>query len=447
MKQNSRKAAIDILCTWQRNKLPIELVSEQGLAGFVGDPRDRQLVWSLVWGVVRQLRYLDWVISQFSKHPLSKMKPLTLQALRVGVFQLLLLDRIPASAAINETVKALQEARQPRWLTGFVNGLLRNVDRQRAGLTAAAGNDLAAGIRYSHPDWLVKRWQARYGADRAEDLCRVNNQLPVLTLRVDSALVEIPEYIHNLLEMGIRAEAGHYAPSAVSLPDYRGPVSALPGFEQGWIQVQDEAAQLASMLLAPFGEGDYLDGCAGLGGKTTHIARLLHPASRLVAVEPSQHRRTLLEENLGRLRLAERVDVVAGELNDLRDKSESFQGVLLDAPCSGLGVVRRHPDIRWNRTEVDLRRYQAKQLDLLNTAAGLLQPGGVLVYVTCSMEPEEDEQVVDRFLATHPGFVLTDGGDHLPAACSPLLNQRGMLCCSPDLHGIDGFFAARFERR
>lgn len=445
MKNNPRGAAIAILCEWQRNKQPLASVCEQGLAAFSGgDPRDRQLVWSLVLGVVRQLRYLDWVIGKFSKHPLSKMKPLTLQALRVGGYQLLLLDRVPASAAINETVKALKEARQPRWLTGFVNGLLRNVDRQRAGLQ---GDGLAVGIRYSHPDWLVKRWQGRYGAARTEAICRLNNDLPPLTLRVDLGEKEIPEYVHTLQKAGIVAERGRYAPTAVSLPDYRGLVSELPGYGQGWFQVQDEAAQLVSMLLAPFSEGTYLDGCAGLGGKTTHLARLLAQSTPLLAVEPSRYRRALLEENLARLQLADRVEVVAGELVDLANGGERFRGILIDAPCSGLGVVRRHPDIRWNRAEEELGRYQSRQLDLLGTAAGLLQAAGVLVFVTCSMEPEEGEQVIDRFLLAHPEFVLTGAGEYLPAACGELLNDRGMLCSAPDLHGLDGFYAARLLKR
>ena len=443
MKNNPRGVAIDILHQWQRDKQPVEQVCEQGLADFVGDPRDRQLAWSMVLGVVRHLRYLDWIISKFSKHPLTKMKPLTLQALRVGVYQLLFLDRVPASAAINETVKALKNARQPRWLTGFVNGLLRNVDRNRANL---AGDDLAPAVRYSHPDWLVKRWQARYGAKRSEELCRSNNILPPLTLRIDLGQDGISDYIDALQKAEIEAEIGRFAPAAVTLPGYRGTVRDLPGYGQGWFQVQDEAAQLVSILLAPFADGAYLDGCAGLGGKTTHLARLLPESAQLVAVEPSESRRVLLQENLARLQLAHRVKVVAGELADLCKGSERFSGILIDAPCSGLGVVRRHPDIRWNREEKELPRYQARQLDLLATAAGLLQPEGVLVYATCSMEPEEDEQVIDRFLLDHPEFVLTDAGEYLPPSCGELLNDRGMLCTAPDLHNLDGFFAARLVK-
>ncbi len=444
MKKNLRGAAIAILCEWQQNKQPVEQACEQGLADLAhADPRDRQLAWALVLGVVRQRRYLDWVIGKFSKHPLSKMKSLTLQALRVGVYQLLFLDRVPASAAINETVKALKAAKQPKWLTGFVNGLLRNVDRKRAELS---GDTLAVAVRYSHPDWLVKRWQGSYGKTRAEDICRVNNTLPPLTLRLDLSLAAIGEYIDTLREKGIEAEAGGYGPAAVCLTGYRGAVHDLPGYDQGWFQIQDEAAQLVSLLLSPFTEGGYLDGCAGLGGKTTHLARLLPESARLVAVEPSESRRKLLQENLTRLQLSDRVTVVAGELADLANGAERFAGILIDAPCSGLGVVRRHPDIRWNRKEQDLARYQSQQLELLAAAATLLQPQGVLVYATCSMEPEEDEQVIDRFLLDHPAFAITGAGKYLPESCAELVNERGMLQTAPDLHGLDGFFAARLVK-
>jgi len=444
MSDTPRAVAMDILCQWQRRHEPLDKLSDQGLAGRAfADPRDRQLAWSLVTGVVRHLRYLDWVIAQFAKHPLAKMKPLTLQALRVGVFQLLFLDRVPASAAINETVAALKAARQPKWLTGFVNGLLRNVDRKRADL---AGASLAPGVRHSHPDWLVRRWRERYGAARTEELLAHDNTPPPLTLRVDTARTTVADCIERLATAGVAATPGRYCPAAIRIDEPRGAVTALPGYAEGWFQVQDEAAQLVAPLLAPFAEGEYLDGCAGLGGKTTHLAQLLPPATRLVAVEPSAPRLRLLAENLARLGLAGRVETVAEELAGLGGHGRVFRGVLIDAPCSGLGVIRRHPDIRWNRGPADLERFPQTQLALLAIAADLVAPGGVLVYATCSMEPEEDEEVVARFLADHPDFSRTDAGPLLPPAAASLVNERGELATAPDLHDLDGFFAARLVR-
>ncbi len=445
MSASPRAVAMELLCAWQRSQEPLDRLCEAGLAGHpFADPRDRQLAWSLVMGVARELRYLDWVIAQFSKHPLAKMKPLTLQALRVGAFQLLCLDRVPAAAAINETVAALKAARQPKWLTGFVNGLLRNVHRERQRLETAAP---APAIRYSHPDWLAARWQQRYGEARAAALMRGNNRLPPLTLRVDTAKLTVADGLARLRAAGITAAPGHYSPMAIRLDASKGGVAALPGFEEGWFQVQDEAAQLVSLLVGPFGEGDYLDGCAGLGGKTTHLARLLPPDARLVAVEPSPERLRLLAANLDRLGLAGRVTIQAGELGGLAESRGRFRGVLIDAPCTGLGVIRRHPDIRWHRTATDLARFPKNQLGLLAAAADLIAPDGVLVYATCSMEPEEDGEVVDRFLAAHPDFALSDARSCLPAAAAELVTPRGEFAPPPDRHDLDGFFAARLVRK
>ncbi|MDH5298225.1 MAG: 16S rRNA (cytosine(967)-C(5))-methyltransferase RsmB [Desulfobulbaceae bacterium] len=449
MRANPRAAAIEILCQWAASRAPVEQVGDQVLRGVaMADQRDRQLVWSLVLGVIRWQRYLDWVVARFSQHSLAKMKPRTLQALRVGIFQLLFFDRVPAAAAINETVGALKNAGQPKWLTGFVNGLLRNVDRQRATLPGlhGSGDEMAPAIRFSHPDWLVARWQKRYGGPRAEAILRVNNKMSPLTLRLETDLVQVDDFISMLGESGVAAERGRFAPAAVRIDDWRGVVTELPGYGEGWFQVQDEAAQLVTLLLAPFGEGRYLDGCAGLGGKTTHLARLLPPAAQVVAVDPSPRRVALLKENLARLQLQAGVEVVAGELASLYGQEQSFAGILIDAPCSGLGVTRRHPDIRWNRTEEELARYQETQRALLAAAAPLLRPGGVLVYATCSMEPEEDDQVVEHFLAAHPDFALTDARPSLPAAAAGLVDEAGLLRTAPDLHDLDGFFAARLVK-
>lgn len=450
MKTNTRAMAIEILCRWAAGKAPVDQVGEEVMSGVVfTDPRDRQFCWVLIHGVIRWQRYLDWILGKYSQHPLRKMKPRTLQSLRVGLFQLLFLDRVPASAAINETVAALKASRQPRWLTGFVNGLLRNIDRHRAELPDPfqTNGELSPAVRFSHPDWLVDRWQQRYGAARTAALLERNNTLPPLTVRVNTGLVTADRLVAALQAAGISARPGDYAPDAVRIDDCRSPIPQLPGYAEGWFQVQDEAAQLVTLLLAPFAGAPYLDGCAGLGGKTTHLAQLLPSSARVVAVEPNIRRARLLEENLQRLHLDQRVGIVTAELAAVVGRGERFAGVLIDAPCSGLGVVRRHPDIRWNRTEADLSRYQQTQLALLGSGAALVAPGGVLVYATCSMEPEEGEAVVAQFLAEHPSFVLTDSRPYLPETAAGLVDGQGMLRSAPDLHDLDGFFAARLVKR
>lgn len=221
----------------------------------------------------------------------------------------------------------------------------------------------------------------------------------------------------------------------------------LPGFTEGLFQVQDQAARLACELLRPFKEqGRYLDGCAGLGGKTCILAALLPQDASLVAVEPDQRRSRLLQENLQRQGLSEKVETVQQGLQGFAaDDDRLFDGIFIDAPCSGTGIIRKHPDIRWNRQPEDLVSSQKTQLALLQTAATLIKPGGVLVYATCSLEPEENQQVVEQFLTTNPAFALTDCRDFLPASAASLVDAQGFFAPLPT-EEIEGFFAARLVR-
>jgi 16S rRNA (cytosine967-C5)-methyltransferase len=450
LSKSSRYTAIEILCKWEATGLPIDQIIEvSNDLENLKDPRDRQLVMALVYGVIRWRSYLDWVVENFSKHPLSKMKSRTLQALRVGVFQLLFLDRVPSSAAINETVQALKDMKQPKWLTGFVNGILRTVSRQEENIPDPRQEKKDAALpepaRLSHPDWLIRRWQKRYGQDVTEKICRQNNSPSQLCLRVNTSLTSRDSFLKQLEQEGIAAFKGEYGPDAVRLAAYHGPVTKIPGYAAGFFQVQDEAAQLVSLLLHPLQqEKSYLDGCAGLGGKTSHLAQLLPAGSRIVAIEPNVNRAAKLKENLSRLRLDRSVTIVDGEIDSVQpDMEEKFAGVLIDAPCSGLGVIRRHPDIRWNRQPDDLKRYQKMQLSLLASAAKLVTPGGILAYVTCSIEPEENDEVIEKFLSTQAGFIITSCRDYLPEKAGSLVDKQGLFRTLPGINDLDGFFAAR----
>jgi len=448
MQTNPRHLAITILCQRQETGQPVDLIRDNILTkAMPANAKDSQLVTALVYGVLRWQRFLDAILQDFSSHPLPKMKNLTLQALRVGLFQLCFMDRIPPSAAINETVKALKESRQPKWLTGFVNGLLRNIARQTETLPGPwDSNPMPPAVRLSHPDWLYQRWLARYGKDVAIQICTANNHQAPLVLRVNTKLVAREGFIQELEKSGITARPGIYCPEAVVLPDYRGDIAGLPGYGRGTFMVQDEGAQLISLLLGPFGSGKYLDACAGLGGKTVHLAQLIPEDSQVVAIEPHPLRFKLLRENANRMGLADRISCRQTGLADFLEKTEeNFAAILVDAPCSGLGVIRRHPDIRWNRSPDDLQRYQAVQLTLLSEAAALLAPGGVLVYATCSIEPEENEEVVAQFLAAQPQFALSSP-PYFPPAAQRFVNNKGFFQTRPD-ETLDGFFAARLVSR
>lgn len=454
---SARFLALEILAAWQEKPGSIELHKERVLNRQPApDPRDSQLAVALVYGVLRWQGYLDWLLAGHCRHPLAKMKAATLQALRIGLFQLLFLDRVPPSAAINETIEALRQRKQPKWLLGFVNGCLRNLARASESLPrpwSVPGGEIAPAelpfaAACSHPAWLLDRWCQRYGPEATRELCRQNNTPAPLCLRANSEWTTPAELLATLHQAGIPAEAGKLAPEAVWLPEYHGKITALPGFHTGLFQVQDEIAQLIGHLLGPFKTGRYLDGCAGLGGKTSHLAQLLPPGGAITAVEPDARRASLLQANLARLGLGKQVTIFNGTLAALASQEpEPYGAILLDAPCSGLGVIRRHPDIRWNRQPEELRRFPELQLALLLEAANLLTPRGYLVYATCSMEPEENEEVVAAFLAARPDFIVINCRHFLPAAASELVTAEGFCRSYPGGGISDGFFAARLQRK
>ena len=447
MSATARSLAIEILTEGEQTREPIDRIRDTWLTRHpLPDPRDIGLVNAMIQGVLRQQGYLDWLINRFARHPLNKMKPRTRQALRLGVFQLLFLHRIPAAAAINETVNGLKVSRQPRWLIDFVNGVLRSINRARATLLAPDSSELPDPARLNHPTWLLDRWQARYGASALEEICRLNNTPPALVLRVQTNRISCPDFQTLLASHNIKARPGGLAPDSLVL-DNGPPVPEIPGYDEGLFVVQDQGAQLIGMLMSPLADSPYLDGCAGLGGKTGELAARLPTGGKVIAVEPHLARVALLRANLAKIGLLDRVDIYQMTLEDYaRDTKLSFRGILLDVPCSGLGVIRRHPEIRWTRHADDLPGYQTKQLALLTSAAPLLMPGGVLVYATCSSEPEENEEVIRLFLASHPDFTLTPCAPLLPESALPFVTEAGFLQTTPNLSGMDGFFAARLAK-
>ncbi len=441
-KKSSRVAALEILHCWQQNMKPINPIIER-LGGELSE-LDRHLVNTMVNGVLANMEYLDIIIAKFSGHPLAKMKTLTLTALRLGIFQLVFLDRVPDSAAVNETVKAFKGKRQPKWLINFVNGVLRTVTRKKKSLPDPdmAGENGTPVL--NHPRWLLKRWEKRYGREKVLAICNQNNQKAPLSLRVNTRLTTSQKLEAMLVEQGWSVQKGRYAADSLLLDSFSGSVKLLPGFSEGYFQVQDEAAQLAACLLGPFkSDQRYLDGCAGLGGKTGYIAQLLPEGASLEAVEPEQFRVQKMTENLQRLQLTDRVKIYHGDLNGFASQVDfGFDAVLVDAPCSGTGVIRKHPDMRWNRTKEDLEEKQQLQLNLLTEASSLVLPGGTLVYATCSMEPEENQEVIASFLKNKPGFSLTPAQDFLPPEAITLVDAAGYFSSTP-ADGLDGFFAAR----
>lgn len=445
MSKCPRYRAINILCQWQQGNQPIDALLEPHLQE-VADGRDRNLLKTLVFGSLRERGTLDWLLGRLSSSPLPRLKLPVLQALRVGAYQIMFLDRVPLAAAIHSTVEALKQTGQPRWLTGFANGVLRNVGRRKQEFLEA----IVAGIatdegRFNHPSWLLERWRQRYGVPGMAALCESNGQPARLCLRVNRKKIQVADFLSALAAESIQAELGQYACEAVWV-DEGVAIVELPGYREGWFFVQDEIAQLIGGLTLPCPAGNFLDGCAGLGGKTAVLAGISPEGAKVVAVEPQPRRQQLFQENMARLGLTE-VALSTGTLAEYAATGPGdFAAVLIDAPCSGLGVTGRHPDIRWQRHACDLPNFQAKQLAILREAVPLVGAGGVLVYATCSTEPEENEAVIALFLEEFPQFGIDNASASLPSVAHPLVDEQGFLRTIPGQHGSDGFFAARLHR-
>lgn len=402
----------------------------------------------LVYGVLRKRQFLDRVLTILSRTPIRKMDLYIHQALAVGLYQIFFLDRTPDSAAVNEAVESCKVAKIHKRLHGFVNGILRQAIRTKDELEKQARTDKKGQEILNHPEWLTQRWQKHFGKEVTIAMCQSNNNEPILSLRVNTTRIDQKDFLDLLTKADIKAHPGLYAKDAVILDEYSGAITELPGFDQGFFLVQDEAAQLATTLLGPFvSEGDYLDGCAGLGGKTSHILQeLASLGGHVHAVDPESFRVQKLQENMARLFSSPHLTVHQLSLLDVTDKTVPlFDGILIDAPCSGTGVIGRHPDIRWNRTVDDLQHYHNEQLALLTHAASLIKDGGILVYATCSLEPEENSEVVHIFLKNNQQFELTDCSEVLAETSHKFIND-GFFHPLPTA-SIDGFFAARLRKR
>ncbi len=441
--KTSRFVAIETLCKLKETAKPVSLLFNKAASTHKLQGSERHLAMNLIYGVLRQRQYLDCLLQSLCKQPLKKLQPFVHQTLAVGLYQIFFLDRIPDSAAVNESVKALKSARSPKRLQGFVNGVLRESIRQRPSLPQPHAPDKKGNPILNHPEWLTRRWQKNFGRANMEQICARNNKQAQLVIRLNTSVTTQKDFFHNL-HTDTHIRPGSFAPNGAVLPDYHGPITDLPGYQKGWFQVQDEAAQLATLLLAPFvTDGSYLDGCAGLGGKTSHLIELTEGYNTTItAVEPEKRRQQKFQENLNRLHPQKDVTSFHGNLQEfLRQNPTKFNGILIDAPCSGTGVIGRHPDIRWNRKESELNGYQNTQLNLLDTASRLLAPNGVLVYATCSLEHEENEDVIEKFLRNNENFTLTDCTPYLPEAAESLVRNKFFNPQPGD--SVDGFFAAR----
>ena len=411
--------------------------------------RDRAFISHLVQGVLRWRLRLDWMIKQASDIPLRKITLSVLNVLRLGLYQIFFMDRVPESAAVNEAVKQAKAA-GGRHIGSFVNGVLRSICRRREGI-AFPDRDrnliLHLSVCYSYPEWLVVKWVKEWGEECAESLLSAGNRIPRLTLRANTLKTERSKVIHRLAEEGVKAKPSPYSPDGILVEDFRGRVDQLKSFGEGLFQVQDEAAQIPSPLLDPRPGEMVLDVCAGFGGKATHLAERMGDKGRVLALDISLKRLTGLVRNSERLGIDSITPVAADAARSLSKLFRSpFDRIMVDAPCSGLGVISRHPDIKWNRGEKDVERLALLQTAILNESVSLLRKGGRIFYATCTLSREENEGVVKSCLARNPGMSVQHLGNHAPGWCLDLIDDQGFLRSLPHVHHMDGFFGALLEK-
>jgi 16S rRNA (cytosine967-C5)-methyltransferase len=440
----AREAALRALYKLEVENLHADWALSSALQRAQLGPRDRALVTELVNGVMRWRRLLDAVLNQLlTKGKLQDLTPWIRNILRMSLYQIQFLDKIPAAAATHQAV-SLAKRFGHRGTAALVNGVLRNLIRSHKVEPPYPPLERDPvghiGLRYSHPDWMVRRWLKRYGLRETVALCRANNRVPDLVVRVNHLKATRAQLRESLAGEGVVVAEGRLIRDFLHLRG-GGDITCLETFKKGWFQVQDESAGLATLLLAPEPGELILDLCSAPGGKTAHLAEMMDDGGVILAVDRYSRRLRDLVSNCRRLDISSVRPLVAdGRSFWVRPVDR----VLVDAPCSGLGVLARRSDLRWRKREEDISQLTELQLHLLESGANLLKPGGVLVYSTCTIEDEENEEVVERLLRRRHDLILENAASSVPPET---VTEGGFVRTFPHRHGLDGTFGARLRKK
>jgi 16S rRNA (cytosine967-C5)-methyltransferase len=436
-----RGISVKILNRVERTDSYLDKVLDAELRAPEMSDADKGLLSEIVHGVLRWQGRLDWVLNGFSHGNFSKSEINVKNTLRVALYQVLFLDRVPHAAAVNEGVEFIKRIRGDK-PAGLVNAVLRNIIRNIDGIRypdPAEDPVQHLSVYYSHPQWMVRRWVDRYGAPEASRLLIANNERPELSLRINRLKADVPGFLRMLEQQQIRAQASAYVDQFVRTRSLS-KIGQMELFRGGFFTIQDESAALPCLLLAP-GPGErVIDLCAAPGGKTTNIAEMMKNQGEVLAVDKYEAKLRLIRGSCERLGLRN-VTLLAADAASL--EAGQADKVLLDVPCSGLGVLAKKPDIKWKRDVADVLVLARQQARMIENAARLVRPGGVLVYSTCTTEPEENQDVVLGFLGRHPEFTLESAKGYVHP---DLVSPEGFVVTLPHRHLMDGSFAARLVK-
>ena len=441
----ARALAVDLLTRVERDRAYASILLDATLARGALESKEAALLTELTYGVLRWRGTLDWWFEVVGRRQMADLPVRLRQILRVGAYQLRFLDRIPAYAAVSEAVTLAKGPGGHQGWASLANALLRRLAERRDALPVPETDDVAErlALRFSHPAWLVRRWLARFGEAEATALLQAD-QAPAPTVLVVNRLRTDPAAVaRDLAAAGVASEMSPLLPEALRVRE-GGRLRHDPLVAEGHVQVMDEGSALVVALLDPRPGETVLDACAGGGNKTTRMAALMGNAGRIVALDVSDRARRRLCEACARLGAA----IVEAKAGDAREASrhvpEGADRVLVDAPCTGLGTLRRHPEIRWRVPEADLARLAALQGALLRGAAQAVRPGGCLVYAVCSTEPEEGEAVAEAFARASPAFLEEVPAGFPAQSCTRL--PAGGFRTFPHRQGCDGFYFIRWRR-
>ncbi|WP_027408183.1 16S rRNA (cytosine(967)-C(5))-methyltransferase RsmB [Anoxybacteroides tepidamans] len=443
--KNVREVALEALLAIEEQEAYSNLQLNQMIRASRLSEKDTGLLTEIVYGTIQRRDTLDYYLRPFLEKA-RKLQKWVQMLLRLSLYQMLYLDRIPDRAVIFEAVE-IAKKRGHRGVASMVNGVLRAIQRQGVPSIDDIADDIERlSVQTSHPYWLVKRWVDQYGFEETEKMCEANLQAPKQTARVNTARTTVEEVIKMLSQEGVEVARGEIAPEAIQAK--KGNLAHTKAFEQGYITIQDESSMLVTRALHPMEHERVLDSCAAPGGKSTHIAERMNGTGQVISLDIHEHKVKLIEEQAKRLHLP---NIAAHVLDSRRASSrfaeESFDKILVDAPCSGFGVIRRKPDIKYAKTEADLPALASLQLEILTKVAPLLRKGGTLVYSTCTIDRDENEAVVTEFLRRHPEFAPDNTlAARLPEKVRPYV-ANGQLRLLPHYFGSDGFFIASLRKK
>ena len=410
------------------------------------DARDENLVRELVYGVLENKIYIDYMLSKSSKIKIKKIDPNILEILRLGIYQIIFMDKIPHSAAVDEAVK-LAKIYSNKGSVGYVNGVLRNITRNIDDIKIVNHKDKIKylTIRYSHDEEMVKRWIEHFGYDFTEELLKKNNETPNLNIRVNTLKTSREELIESLKKKGVKTKTLKYALDGLEIENPI-KITELDEFKKGYFTIQDESSMLVAQIMDPKEGTLVLDVCSAPGGKSTHIAQMMNNKGKIISRDIYPHKLELVKDTSKRLG----IDIIDVEnfdaLKDDESLVEKVDYVLLDAPCSGFGLIRRKPEIKYKRNIDDVEALAKLQAEMLNRIKDYVKIGGFLIYSTCTIEPEENILNIKRFLNENPNFKFVNIEDKIEDHENLDTLKDGYIQLFSNIHDTDGFFIAKLEK-